>query len=118
MHGLKRAFAPFHVKADGVHGRPYAAAHGRDRSIIIDVTVDRLNPQTGAGEYRETSVGVPRGNPNGETGVVQVRNNAPAEKSGSPENRCRLHGHSATPLCRPNYRNYSRPASERPAVAK
>jgi hypothetical protein len=96
VHGLKRGSFAFHVKADGVHDCEYTVDYRGDRSIVIDVAVDRCDLGTRRGNNRETAVGVPRGDPNGKTGVVQVSNDPPAEKSGTPEHRHRLHGHSAT----------------------
>ena len=81
MHGLKGICPAFHIKANGVHHSEHTADSGCDRRIILDIAVDRLDPRASGGEYRKAPVGMPRGDPNDETGLVQVANDTPPRET-------------------------------------
>jgi hypothetical protein len=57
--------------------------------------MDRLQSRAGVREKPHNSVWVPRGDANGETGIVEVAHDAATQKPGSAEHRDQLLGHSA-----------------------
>src|SRR5204863_1091311 len=84
VHRLERVSAALYVQADGVyHGE--CTIDGRDdRLILIDIAMDGPQLRAGIREEHSGSVGVPRGDANGETGIMQVAHDAAAEKPGPP----------------------------------
>jgi len=62
--------------------------------------VDRLDPGNVAGKQQTTPIGMPRGDSNGEPSIVQMANNAAAEKAGAAKYRHALQGHDVNILCR------------------
>ena len=95
MYGLKGVSSALDIKADGIHDGGYAPDGCSDRAILIDVAMDRLDPRDSTRKNRRDPVGMPRGDPNGKTGVMQVTNDASTEKSGSTKHCRRSSGHSA-----------------------
>jgi hypothetical protein len=84
---LKCAFSVLEVKADGVHDSPSVADDISHRDIVIYIRVDRLDPGNVAGKQQTTPIGMPRGASNGEPSIVQMANNAAAEKAGAAKYR-------------------------------
>ena len=65
----------------------------------------RRHNGAGIGSRWRGAIGVPHRDPNGKTAIIQMGNDASAEKSGSTENRHRLPGHNATLFVRSSLRN-------------
>src|SRR5438477_3484131 len=93
VHRLERVSAARYVQADGVyHGECTIDGH----DDLVDIAMDGPQLRAGIRERHDGSVGVPRGDANGETGIVQVAHDAADEKPGPAEHRDQLRRHRAT----------------------
>jgi hypothetical protein len=73
----------FDVETDGIHDCPGTADCTRHCSIIIYVGTEGVDAGNIAGKQRTASVGMPRSDANREISILQMADNAAAEKSGA-----------------------------------
>src|SRR5437868_15526319 len=96
VHRLERDSAALYVETDGVYPGECTLDGCGDRLILVDSAMDGLQLRAGIRENHSGSVGVPRGDANGETGIVEVAHDAATQKSSSAEHRDQLRRHRAT----------------------
>ena len=85
VDGLERVLATLDVEADGVHDCPGTADGGRHRGIVICVRTNRFDVRSVAGKQQAAPIRMPRSDPNGKIGIVQMTDNPAAEKAGGAE---------------------------------
>jgi hypothetical protein len=84
---LKCATSILDIKTEGVDDRPGTADGSRHRSIVVGVRTNSFDVRNVAGKQQAAPFRMPRGDPNGEIGIVQVVDNAAAEKAGAAKYR-------------------------------
>jgi hypothetical protein len=87
VDGLERVLATLEVEADGIDDCPGTADGSRHRGIVICVRTNHFDVRSLAGKQRAAAIGMPRRDPNGEIGIVQMTDNPAAEKAGAAEDR-------------------------------
>jgi hypothetical protein len=103
---LKCALSVFDVETDGVHDCPRTADSTRHRSIIIYVGNESVDAGNIAGKQRTAPIGMPRGDPNREIGILQMADNAAAEKSGATKYGHASRRHDTKVSRRPGLRDH------------
>jgi hypothetical protein len=98
---LKCALFAFEVEADRIHDCPGTADSTRHCCTIIYVGRERLDAGNIAGKQRTVSVGMPRGDANREISILQMADNAAAEKSGAAKYGHASARHVTKVSCRP-----------------
>ena len=73
----------FGIEADGFHDRPGAVDGTPHRAFVIDIGGDGFDATDRAGKQQTAAIVTSRGDPNDETGIAQVADNAATEKAGT-----------------------------------
>jgi len=73
----------FGIEADGIHDGPGAVGGTPHRAFVIDIGGDGFDATDRAGKQQMAAIVTSRGDPNDETGIAQVADNAATEKAGT-----------------------------------
>jgi hypothetical protein len=85
MHGMKGLASALDVKTDRVHHAIGAGEGSGDRTLVVNVGLDRLKLRIIRAKQRAALIRMPRCNPNGKPVCTKAPNNAAAKKPGSAE---------------------------------